>query len=114
MNLEQYKQSKIKDYKLSSGLIIKTKNLSPYTSLKLKTEIDKDAKGDLLSPKLIDALFQSFIVSPKIPDEMTIDDFTSEDFKSILDTIVQQIALTKGKKLEEMVEKNKDFSGGSE
>ena len=109
MNLDEYKKSKLRSYTCPSGFVIKTKNLSPYTSLKLRTEIDKDAKGDLLSPKLIEALFQSFIVSPKIPDEMIVDDFTSEDFKSILDTIIQQIALTKGKQLEEIVDKDKDF-----
>lgn len=114
MNLNEYKQSKIRQYKLPSGLVIRTKNLSPYTSLKLRTEIDKDEKGDLLSPKLIEALFQSFIISPKIPDEMTVEDFNSDDFKSILDTILQQIALTRGKKLEEVVENNKDFSMKSE
>ena len=114
MNLNEYKNHRIKSFRLPSGLIIRCKNLSPYTSLKLRTEIDKDAKGDLLSPKLIEALFQSFIISPKIPDEMMVDDFDSDDFKSILDTILQQIALTRGKKLEEVVEKNKDFSMKSE
>lgn len=108
MDIKQYKDSKIKEYKLPSGLIIKVKNISPYTSLKIRSELEK-GEDNLLSPKLIEALFKEFLISPKIPDEFAVEDFDAEDFKSILEKITSQITLTKGKKLEEVVDKNKDF-----
>jgi len=109
MNLEEYKKGKIKDYKLPSGLIIKTKDISPLVHLKIRKQF-KDDGDDYFSPAHIEALFKAFIVSPVIPDEMTVEDFTSEDFKAILATILKQINLSDAKELEEIRDDNKDFS----
>jgi len=109
MDIEKYKKAKYHTYKLPSGLEIKCKNISPYTSMKLQKDLGS-LSSDTLSPELIEGLFKTFIISPKIPDEIEVEDFTPEDFKSILNTIVEQVALTKGKELEEVADKNKDFS----
>ena len=109
MDLEEYKKGKIKDYKLPSGLKIKTKDISPLIHLKIRKQF-KDEGDDYFSPAHIEALFKAFIVSPVIPDEITVEDFTSEDFKAILSVILKQISLTDAKELEEIRDDNKDFS----
>jgi len=109
MDLEEYKKKKIKEHLLPSGLKIKTKDISPLIHLKIKKQF-KDEGDDYLSPAHIEALFKAFIVSPIIPDEMTVEDFTSDDFKAILAAIIKQISLSDAKELEEIRDDNKDFS----
>jgi len=109
MNLEEYRKKKIKKYKLPSGLEITTRDISPLTSLKIRKQF-KDESDEYFSPAHIEALFKAYLVSPVIPDEITVEDFTSEDFKAILSAIIKQIRLTDAKELEEIRDDNKDFS----
>ena len=111
MNLEEYKRTKYKYYTLPSGLKIKAKNLSPYSIYKIRNEIaEKDKLAEAFSnPDIITKLFKEFIVDPKIPEEISMDDFSSEDFNAIYAHIMEQVLVTKSKKLEEVVASDKDF-----
>jgi len=111
MNLEEYKRSKFKHYTLPSGLKIKAKNLSPYTIYKIRSEIpDKDKIVEAFAnPDIINKLFKEFVVDPKIPEELAMEDFSSEDFNAVYSHILEQVVVIKSKKLEEVVASDKDF-----
>ena len=113
MDLHSYKNLRYKTFKLSSGLVIKTKSLSPYTIMKVRRDFEskEENKGKDFweSAFVIDELFQAFLVEPKIPEEMEVNDFLKEDFISVHKTIMSQITISKAKELEEIVNNDKDF-----
>lgn len=110
MDIEKYKQLKFEKCKLPSGYIIKVKNLSPYTMYKIRSEsTDKELKDLLYDKSVIDKLFAEYIVDPQIPDEITVDFFSAEDFNSIYAAIIKQVLVTNVKELETVVNEDKDF-----
>jgi len=109
MDLKDYKNQRTKIFKLPTGFEITVRKLSPYTIFRLKSEMKDEEMKDLLSPQMIDILFKEFLISPKIPEEITVEEFDADDFRSILDAVLSQIILTKGKELEEVVDEDKDF-----
>ena len=118
MQLEEYKIKKLKVYRLSSGLEIKTKSLSPYTIMKIRRDFEakEENKGKDFwdSAFVIDELFHNFLVEPKVPEEMEVADFLKDDFIAIHEKIMSQITLSKAKQLEEVVNTDKDFPRSSE
>ena len=113
MDILTYKASKIKSYKLESGLVVKTKSLSPYTIMKIRRDFEsKEENKDKDfwdSAFVIDELFHNFLVEPKVPEEMEVSDFLKDDFIAIHEKIMSQITLSKAKELEEIVNNDKDF-----
>ena len=113
MNIDEYRVKKIKNYKLPSNLVIKTKSLSPYTIMKIRRDFEskEENKGKDFwdSAFVIDELFHAFLVEPKVPEEMEVNDFLKEDFIVIHKTIMGQITISKAKELEEIVNNDKDF-----
>lgn len=117
MKLEEYKKKKLKIYKLNSGLVVKTKSLSPYTIMKIEKNFEnkKENKGKDFwdSTFVIDELFHHFLVEPKVPEEMEVNDFLKEDFILLHKEILNQITFTETKKeLKEISnsEKKKEIS----
>ena len=113
MNVDEYKVKKIKSYHLESGLVVKTKSLSPYTIMKIRRDFEsKEENKDKDfwdSAFVIDELFHNFLVEPKVPEEMEVSDFLKDDFIAIHEKIMSQITLSKAKELEEIVNNDKDF-----
>jgi len=114
MDVSDYKASRIHKYKLPSGLVIKTKSLSPYSILKLRAEEGEGEEKvfNLYSKKIMDKLFELFIIDPKIGEELKVEDFNHEDFIEISGLILKQVMLTKAEGLEELKagDFGKDFS----
>lgn len=110
MDLKEYKSKKIRKQILPSGLEIKTKGLSPYIIYKIRSEnkIKDQTLDDLLDADTIKKLFIEFIIDPKIPDEIELEDFSADDFNAIYTAVINQI-IVRPKKLEEVINVDRDF-----
>ena len=97
--IEEYRKKQIKDVTLPSGLIVKVKNISPYAILKAQEEMKIDA-GDLekISASLVENLFKAFLVSPKVPDEIAMGDFSKEDYEKLQDLALEHVIYGETKK----------------
>jgi len=108
--LEEYLKNKIQKKTLPSGLEITVKKISPYTSMQIKSELEKSEDTyDALSTVTIDKLFRAYVKSPIIPDEMKMEDFDSEDFNTIYNWILDQIMFKRAKEIKEVINSDKDF-----
>lgn len=97
--IEDYRKKQIKDVILPSGLVAKVKNISPYAILKVQEEMGISA-GELekISASLVENLFKVFLISPKVPDEMTVEEFGKEDYEKLQDLALEQVIYTEEKK----------------
>lgn len=113
MDISEYKVKKIKTYKLKSDLVVKTKSLTPYTIMKIRRDFEskEENKGKEFWDSLyvIDELFHEFLVDPRVPEDMVVDDFLRDDFIELHEMMMKQITLTKAKGIEEVVQTDKDF-----
>lgn len=92
MKLEEYKKKKNKKLILPSGLEVEVKNLSPYTLLKIQENLKIDmVDEDGYSSKLIDKLFEAYLVKPKIPKEIKISEFEKEDYEKLHELIFDEV-----------------------
>lgn len=97
--IEEYRKKQIEDVTLPSGLVVKVKNISPYAILKAQEEMDIDA-GELenISAALVENLFKVFLVSPKVPDEFGVGDFSKEDYEKLQDLVLEHVIYGEPKK----------------
>ena len=92
MKIEEYKKKSLEEVKCPSGLVIKTKNITPYTLLKIHDELDIEFDSDkAYSAEVLEHLFREFILSPKIPKEIKIDEFEREDFIFLHNLIFEKV-----------------------
>ena len=97
--IESYRKKQIKEVTLPSGLIVKVKNISPYAILKVQEEMGIDAgELDKISASLVENLFRVFVVSPKVPDEIGVGDFSKEDYEKLQDMALEHVIYTEPKK----------------
>jgi hypothetical protein len=90
--IEVYRKKQIKDVELPSGMKVQVRNISNYVMLKVREELGiKLDDAEAYSAKLIDKLFEIFLVSPKIPDEFAVLDFNKEDYELLHEMIFNQI-----------------------
>ena len=102
MKLEEYKKKQLQSLKLPSNLEIKTKNITPYTLLKIHDDLDIEFDSDkAYSAEVIERLFREFIVSPKIPKEIKIDELEREDFIFLHNLIFEKVTFPEEEKKEE-------------
>lgn len=90
--IESYRKKQITDIKLPSGLVVKIKNISPYIMLKVQEEMGISAGNlDNISALLIEKIFERFLISPKIPDEFTISDFSKDDYEKLQELALEHV-----------------------
>lgn len=106
MDIQEYKAKKYKIISLPSGLEIKTKDITPYTAMKVQSNISSDR----FTPEYIEALFKEFVVDPKIPDELTMNDLWKEDYDYLYFQVLNLIIPKKVEESKKVIDKNKDFS----
>lgn len=100
--IEAYRKKQIKDVQLPSGLNVKVKNISPYIILKVQEELGIEV-GELnkISASLMRKLFMEFLISPKVPSELEVEDFSKEDFEELQNMIFGQIIYAEDEKQSE-------------
>lgn len=91
-DIESYKQKQIHGDQTPSGMVIKYRDISPYTLLKIQEELKiSTVSEDSYSAKLIEKLFEVYLVSPKVPDELELKDLLNEDYRYIHDKIFKSV-----------------------
>ena len=97
--IESYRKKQIVEVTLPSGLIAKVKNISPYAMLKAHEEMGVNA-GELekISASLVENLFNVFLISPKVPEEFAMEDFSKEDFEVLQGMAFEHVIYTEEKK----------------
>lgn len=90
--IESYRKNQITNIGLPSGLVVKVKNISPYVMLKVQEEMGINAgELDNISALLIEKIFERFLISPKIPDEFAICDFSKEDYEKLQELALEHV-----------------------
>jgi len=92
-DLDSYKKKQIKTLKLPSGLEIKVRNISPYTLLKIHEDLDINPDdGEIHTVKVIEKLFEEFLIEPKIPKDIILKDFEREDYIYLHELIFDKVS----------------------
>ena len=132
INLEQYlkRQRETEELLLPSGLrVVIRRRISPLRNLRIlgEAELSWEDLGPNLGidkyRRFCEAGFKVLLIKPKVPEEITVEDFEDEDFPVLHTKLMDNYrgsararlqGLTDGEEGEEAGEGNKDFSTSSE
>jgi len=90
MNLDEYKKKKIEVIVLPSGLEVEVNGLTPYHLLQLQTELKiKFDENSLYSSTVVEWLFAHFLHTPKVPDDLKVEDFERNDYIKLHELIFE-------------------------
>lgn len=102
MDIEEYKAKLTEKITCPSGLEVQTKNISPYTLLKIQEELGISSDSDnTYSAKVVEKLFERFIREPELHKELELEDLTKEDYIYLHDLIFKKITFPEEKEGEE-------------
>lgn len=91
MSIEEYKKKSLDELTLPSGLKVTVRNPSPYLLLKVQEDLGINITDDAYNAKLIEKLFAMYVIKPKIPDEIKVEEFLKEDYEMLHEAMFESL-----------------------
>lgn len=99
MKLEEYKKKKNKTIILPSKLEVVVKSLNPHTLLKIQEELKINiADENSYTSKLVEKLFEAYLIKPKIPKDIKVSEFEKDDYEKLHELIFEEVTFTEKEK----------------